>query len=149
MPLELELSESITIDISWGDFDIFKKYKKITYRANCSYAVDLSLLSTPNLTIDKIKKEVNLKLPSPEVYKISIDHNETLYQETTTGLLRFGEINLSSEEYGLVENEITKDISIKMKEAELYNKACESTTESMTKLLNSLLGEDVTINISY
>ena len=111
--------------------------------------MDLSTLSTSNLTIDKVKKEVILKLPNPEVYKISIDHNKTLYQETTIGLLRFGEINLSSEEYGLVENEITKDIATKMKETELYSKACESTTESMTKLLSSLLGEDVTINISY
>ena len=149
IPLELELSESITIDKSWGDFDVFKKYKKITYKANCSYTVDLSELSTSNLTIDKDKKEVILKLPSPEVYKITIDHSKTLYEETTTGLLRFGEINLSSEEYGLVEREITNDIESKMNGAELYNKACVSTTESMTKLLNSLLGEDVIINISY
>lgn len=111
--------------------------------------MDLSTLSTSNLTIDKLKKEVILKLPSPEVYKISINHSKTLYEETTTGLLRFGQINLSSEEYGLVENEITKDIETKMKGTELYSKACESTTESMTKLLSSLLGDDVTINISY
>lgn len=111
--------------------------------------MDLSLLSTSNLTIDKVKKEVLLKLPKPEIYKIAINHNETLYQETTIGLLRFGEINLSSEEYGLVENEITKDIATKMKETKLYSKACESTTESMTKLLSSILGEGIAINISY
>jgi len=106
-------------------------------------------LSTSNLIINKEKKEVILNLPKPEVYKITINHSKTLYEETTTGLLRFGEINLSSEEYGLVENEITKDISNKMKDTQLYTKACESTTESMTKLLKNILGDDVTINISY
>ena len=88
-------------------------------------------------------------MPSPNVYTITINHSKTLYEETTTGILRFGEINLSAEEYGLVEREITKDIEIKMKETELYNKACKSTTESMTKLLNSLLGEGIITKISY
>ncbi|MGG7179317.1 DUF4230 domain-containing protein [Clostridium paraputrificum] len=149
IPLELELSETIIVDNSWGDWDIFKKYKKITYTAACSYSMDLSILSSSNIEINSSKKEIDLKVPKPEVYSININHDKTIYQEAVTGLLRFGDLSLSSEEYGAIERELKSSIYNKMNESELYAKASESAKASMKTLLSSILGEDVNVNVEF
>ena len=41
IPLEVELSQVITIDKSWGDFEIFQKFKRIKIFAKSSYSIDL------------------------------------------------------------------------------------------------------------
>ena len=54
IPLEIELSQTLTVDNTYFNLDIFKKSKKITFFANCSYSIDFSSLSNNNIKINNI-----------------------------------------------------------------------------------------------
>lgn len=149
IPLEVELSETITVDDSWGDFDIFKKYKRITYTSDCSYIIDLSNISSSDLNMNSNTREVELKIKKPEVYTININNDKTIYEEAVTGLLRFGDIQLNAEEYGIIEREIKKRLNDEMNSKELYDKACDASNSSLDKLLKNILGEDIKTKFIY
>ena len=149
IPMELEISHTITVDDSWGDFDVFKKYKRITYTAWCSYCIDLSKLSDNDIALNYSDKSVAIKIPMPTVYSININDDKTVYEETFTGLLRFGDLNLTSEEYGVIEKEIKNSIANNMKEDELYEKACYNSKNSVSNLLMQILGPDITVNVDF
>lgn len=147
IPLELELSETVTIDDSWGSLDLFKKYKKITYVANCSYSIDLSNIKNSDISINSTKQSINLTIPKPKIDSISIDYNKIIYHEAITGLLRFGDLSLSAEEYGVIEQSIKNSISDKMNGSDLYDKACENSIICTKKFLTNILGKDSSINV--
>ena len=91
IPLEIELSETLTVDNTYFNLDIFKKSKKITFFANCSYSIDFSTLSTNNIKIDNSNKEIYITIPKIDIFSIDIDENKTIYGDTEVGLLRFGD----------------------------------------------------------
>lgn len=149
IPLEIELTEKITIDDSWGSWSIFEKYKNITFFANCSYSIDLSQISSENLKINSNTREVNLAISKPSIYSISINHDKTVYEEAQTGLLRFGDINLTAEEYGIIEREIKKKITDKMTSEELATQAKLASDKALDGLFVSILGENLETTYSY
>ncbi|MDB2080037.1 MULTISPECIES: DUF4230 domain-containing protein [Clostridium] len=149
IPLELELSETITVDDSWGDFSIFEKYKEITYFADCSYMIDLSQISSSDLKMNSATRGVELNISAPTVYSVNINHDKTIYEEAVTGLLRFGDIELNAEEYGVIEREVKKRFTNKMNSKDLYDKACSSSNIALDKFLKTILGEDIKTTFIY
>ncbi|MBS6889706.1 MULTISPECIES: DUF4230 domain-containing protein [Clostridium] len=149
IPLELELSETITVDDSWGDFSIFEKYKEITYFADCSYMIDLSKISSSDLKMNSTTRDVELNISAPTVYSVNINHNKTIYEEAVTGLLRFGDIELNAEEYGVIEREVKKRFTNKMNSKDLYDRACSSSNIALEKFLKTILGEDIKTTFIY
>ncbi|MGL5085978.1 MAG: DUF4230 domain-containing protein, partial [Clostridium sp.] len=149
VPLEIEFSESIIIDKSWGDFSVFQKFKKVKFFANCSYAVDLSNISSDNIKIDKINSTVDLVLNPPQVFSIDIDEDKTVYEEVNNGLFRFGDVILTSEEHGVIEREVSKSFEKKMKETEIYDKAVANTTVAIENLINDITGSNLSVKITF
>lgn len=149
IPMELEISHTITVDDSFGDFDVFKKYKKITYTASCAYCIDLSKVSDNDINLNYSDKSIDIKIPMPTIYSINIEDDKTVYEETVTGLLRFGDLNITSEEYGIIEREIKNSIANNMKENELYEKSCHNSKNSVSNLLMQILGSDITVNVQF
>lgn len=149
IPLELELSETITIDDSWGSLGVFEKYKKISYTADCSYSIDLSQTQSEDLVLEPISKQVTVKIPKPVIYNVNINNDKTVYEEAITGLLRFGDLTLTSEEYGVIEKAIKKSISLKMESTDLYEQACSHTEGAMKGFLSNILGDDINVIIEF
>ena len=85
----------------------------------------------------------------PTIYSINIEDDKTVYEETVTGLLRFGDLNITSEEYGIIEREIKNSIANNMKENELYEKSCHNSKNSVSNLLMQILGSDITVNVQF
>ena len=150
IPLELELSQSVSIDNSWGNLDILKKYKNITYFALCSYAVDLSKISNNDISINSDKKIISITLPKPEIYLIDFDYSKTQYEDSINGLLRFGDISISPEDSINIENNIKLKLKERMLENDLHLKSMDASKESISNLLKQILGEnfDVIVNFS-
>lgn len=149
IPLEVGLSKTITIDKSFGSLDIFKKYKEIQFFANCSYYIDLSTLNINDITLDNFNNIIEIKVPYPEIFNISILRDKTIYSNSSNGLLRFGEIKLTQEEFDLIQNEVYKSFEETLKNDDLYNEAIENSKISITTLLNKLTNKDVKIKISF
>lgn len=150
IPLELELSQTVSIDASWGDLDILKKYRNITYFAICSYMVDLSKISNNDIYIDSEKKIVSITIPKPEIYLIDFDYRKTKYEEPVNGLLRFGNISISTEDSITIENNVKLKLKEKMLEDSIYSKSTAASKQSISDLLKQILGEnfDVLVNFS-
>ena len=124
----MELSQSVLIDKSFLDFEIFKKCKTVTFYANCSYSIDLSKITEKDITIDNANKQITIFIPNPEIFSLNIDESKTKYSEPELGLLRFGDIQLSSEE-------------------SLYTQAISNAKDSLEKLIYNLTEENYTISI--
>ena len=127
IPLEIELSETLTVDNTYFNLDIFKKSKKITFFANCSYSIDFSTLSTNN---------------------IDIDENKTIYGDTEVGLLRFGDLRLSSEEINEIYINANDMFSKKMNNQDFYTQTLKNAENSLESLLFNLTGEHYDINLT-
>lgn len=149
IPLEIEFSESIIIDKSWGNFTVFDKFKKIKFFANCSYAVDLSTIAEEDIKIDNLKKEIELKLNPPEVFSIDLNEDKTIYEEVNNGLFRFGDVILTTEEHGLIEREVANSFKRRMDEPEIYDKAILNTTSALEKLINQITNSNFSVKITF
>lgn len=149
IPLEVELSKTITIDKSWGDLDVFQKYKRIKFFANCSFYIDLSSLKEENIIMDENKKILNVTVPTPKIFTIDIIRDKTIYEDSSNGLLRFGEVMLTSEEFELIQKEVSKSFEETLNDTEIYEKALSNSKISLTNLLKKFMGNDMEINISF
>lgn len=147
IPLEIELSETLTIDNTYFNLDIFKKSKKITFFANCSYAIDFSTLSNSNFEINTTTKEVYIKLPQIDIFSIDIDESKTIYYDTEVGFLRFGDLKLSSEELSSIYKNLNHLFTEKMNSPNFYEQAILNTENSLQALLLNLTGENYNITL--
>lgn len=147
IPLEIQLSETLTIDNTYFNLDIFKKSMKITFFANCSYAVNFSSLSNSNFEINSESREIFITIPQIDIFSIDIDESKTIYSDTEIGTLRFGELKLSSEELNSIYKNLNSSFKEKMKNPEFYKQATLNTEKSLKELLFNLTGEDFTVKI--
>jgi len=147
--LELELSQVVTIDQSYGDLDLLKKYKKIKFYSDCSYYIDLSQITKDDLVFDKELNILNLTIPNPKVYKVSIDKEKSKEEISVNGFLRFGEIKLTTEEFKDLELEITENLEEKLNDNPLFSEAKAKTKVSIENLVKDFISEDVALNISF
>lgn len=148
IPLEIELSETLTVDNTYFNLDIFKKSKKITFFANCSYSIDFSILSTNNIKIDNSNKEIYITIPKIDIFSIDIDENKTIYGDTEVGLLRFGDLKLSSEEINEIYINANDMFSKKMNNQDFYTQTLKNAENSLESLLFNLTGEHYDINLT-
>lgn len=145
IPLEVQLSETLTINNAYFNLDIFKKSKKITFFANCSYAIDFSTLSNSNFEINTQTKEISIKIPQIDIFSIDIDESKTIYSNTEVGFLRFGDLKLSSEELISIYKNLNNLFTKKMNNPDFYQQAILNAENSLKALLLNLTGEDYNI----
>ena len=149
IPLEVELSQSILIDRSLWDLEVFKKCKTITFFANCSYnSVDFSNITTTDIILDNSSKHITMSISPPEVFSINIDETKTKYSEPELGLLRFGDIQLSSEEFGDLRTKLDDEFKLKMTNESLQDQAISNTKSSLENIIYNLIGEKYTIDVN-
>lgn len=149
IPLEIELSETLTIDNTYFNLDIFKKSKKITFFANCSYSIDFSTLSNDNIKVNNSNKEIYITIPKIDIFSIDIDENKTIYGDTEVGFLRFGDLKLSSEEINEIYTNANNMFSEKMNNSDFYTQTLKNAENSLESLLFNLTGEhyDITLTL--
>ena len=149
IPLEIGLSETLTIDNTYFNLDIFKKSKKITFFANCSYSIDFSTLSNDNIKVNNSNKEIYITIPKIDIFSIDIDENKTIYGDTEVGFLRFGDLKLSSEEINEIYTNANNMFSEKMNNSDFYTQTLKNAENSLESLLFNLTGEhyDITLTL--
>lgn len=139
---EIDLEETLTINDSWGQFEVFKKLQTIHFFGRGIYYIDLSTLDDSSLVENKKGKSLTLKLSSPSIKTIVIDEEKTLYESPDMGILRFGEVKLTPSEYEVILNHIKTEMKTKLLQEEFYKRAKEESQNSIKKLLASLCNID-------
>ncbi|MDD7796214.1 DUF4230 domain-containing protein [Clostridium sp. 'White wine YQ'] len=150
IPLETDLEERILIDDSWGDWEVFKKVKEIVFYGKGSYSIDFASIDKNNIVINNSSNLINITLPKPQIEDIALYEDKTLYETTTNGLLRFGEIKLSPEENSTICKEVKDKMKEKMLQDDLYAMAESKSQEAVKNILSPLLPNSKTeIIINY
>ena len=147
IPLEVELSKTMTIDKSWGNLEVFQKYKRIKFYANCSFYIDLSNLDKEDISLDE--NNLTITIPNPQIFTIDIIREKTAYEDSTNGLLRFGEIMLTSEEFEEIQEEVYKSFEDTLSGKDIYDKAISNSKISLTNLFRQIIGDDIIVNILF
>lgn len=147
--LELELSQVVTIDQSYANLDILKKYKRIKFYSDCSYYIDLSNITKEDLVFDEELNILNLTIPNPRVYKININKDKLEEETSVNGFLRFGEIKLTTEEFKDLELEVITTIEEKLNDKPLFDEAKLKTKVSIENLIKDFISKDVDLNLSF
>lgn len=144
---EVNLNEKMTIDNSWGNLSIFKKIQNIDFVGSGVYVVDLYSINSNNIIINK--DSISITLPKPSVEMITLNEEKTIYETPENGLLRFGDIKLSTEEHQQLMSTVKDKMKNKMMEDEYYNKAINNSEKSMKNLINSMSNTNYSINIKF
>ncbi len=147
IPLEIELSQTLTVDNTYFNLDIFKKSKKITFFANCSYSIDFSSLSNNNIKINNSTKDIKITVPKIDIFSIDIDENKTIYADTEVGFFRFGDLKLSSEEINELYSSANDMFRKQMNNQNFFNQTLQNSQKSLEALLFNLTGEHYNITL--
>lgn len=147
IPLEIELSQTLTVDNTYFNLDIFKKSKKITFFANCSYSIDFSSLSNNNIKINNSTKDIKITVPKIDIFSIDIDENKTIYSDTEVGFFRFGDLKLSSEEINELYSSANDMFRKQMNNQNFFNQTLQNSQKSLEALLFNLTGEHYNITL--
>lgn len=136
--MEVDLSDRVVLDDSWGNFDIFKKVTYIDFCGKGIYTIDLSKLKGENITIQPNVKTIYISVPKPEIKSVNIDEEKTIY-ETEKGAFRFGEIKLSPPENQIITKKVKERMKEKLMEPDMLNKALANTEKSVKDLIGSVV----------
>ena len=93
-------------------------------------------------------RHITMSISPPEVFSINIDETKTKYSEPELGLLRFGDIQLSSEEFGDLRTKLDDEFKLKMTNESLQDQAISNTKSSLENIIYNLIGEKYTIDVN-
>lgn len=149
--MEVDLSDKVVLDDSWGNFDIFKKITYINFCGKGIYTVDLSKLKGENVTIESKINTITISVPKPEIKSINIEEEKTTY-EMDKGVFRFGDIKLTPAENQILTKKVKERMEEKLKEPDMLTKALGNTEKSIKELVKATLdnkSSDYTIIVYF
>jgi hypothetical protein len=139
--LEIDMTEKVTLDDSWGSLEIFRKVQSISYAGTGTYVVDLSSLKNENITIDNKIKKIIVNTASPSVKSVVIREEKTEYQTPENGLLRFGEIKLTPEDNQMLLRNVKNNMLKKMSDESFTSQAKDYSTQTLKSIIQSIVSD--------
>ena len=92
--------------ISLVDLGILTKTQDVTYTGTGYFVVDLDHISAENIITNNTDKTVTIKIGHPYLQAIEIDPDEIVVDEVKQGLLNWGKIKLTVDDYNTIEREL-------------------------------------------
>jgi hypothetical protein len=105
--MEQDLHETTTFtQAGLANLSIFSMYKDVTYYATGVYTVDLQNIDQYHITVDDDTKTVTILIPHAVLQYVTPDLSKTEFEDTSKGLLAFGDIELTAEEQNQLEQSV-------------------------------------------
>ena len=140
--LEVDMTEKVILDNSWGDLSIFKKVQTVNFFGKGIYTVDLSKLQSEKVSVENKSNKITVKVSGPTIKAIDLDNQKTTYQDPDNGFFRFGEIKLTPAESDTMQATVKEKMVKKLSEDEYTEKAKKSTEEIITKLVQNIMNSE-------
>lgn len=144
--MEVDLSQTLQWDISWGNAGILKKIQEVTFYGTGIYTTDLSSIEEEDIVVDEEKESILIKINKPLIKQVTIDEKKTEIKSTENGLLRFGEVKMTIKDSERLRSTAKEKMEYKMTLEENTSLANEYTKSAVNELLSNFLKA---INIKY
>lgn len=134
------------------DWSILNKTQTLTYRGSGDFYVDLSSLGEKNIRLDNAKKAVVIEIPRTKMAPVEIDPEKFEAGETRKGMLAFGELKFTPQEYNDLEKEVRSRVYNAVHTESNLKKADEYAVSEMKKLYEPvvrLIDDDYTVEIEF
>lgn len=109
--MEREATVSTTIENDkLFDWEVFGKNQVVKYTARGCFVVELDSLTEEDIITDHKNRKLTIKIPHPKLDAIEIDPNRIVVGEQQKGLLAFGNLKMTVNDYVLLESELQKKL---------------------------------------
>ena len=126
---EVNLNCEILIDESYLDWGILKKRQSLKFYATALYAVDLENFAKSDIKLSEAEPiKITIYIEEPKLLSLALDSEKTAVGEVENGLLRFGDIKITPEDF----KKIQLKASARMTE-QLHNGEIKDLTEQNAK----------------
>jgi len=143
----IEAEASVTIsNKAFMNWSALKKSQTLTYAGKGNFAIDLSLLGSQNIELDNENSKVIISVPRPQLEPIEIDPDLFEATETTSGILAFGELEFTAQEYNDLEKEVKTKLINALDTDANHTIADTASIEEMTKIFEPVVQ---TVDSSY
>ena len=121
---EQELSvPSVIAQAGLFKLGIFSKNQSVVYNGTAQYTVDLSKITSDKITVDAPNHTITVTVPYPQLHAVIFNPSNTVFGDTEKGLLAFGEIKMTGEEFSAIEAEAITKLQEKANDPAILKKA--------------------------
>jgi len=137
--LEQDVSVSTRVSQALANLALFEKSQIIRSYGTGVYTVDLSKLSSTDISLDSKLSLVTIVIPHATLAYVTVDVEKTEFEETKKALFAFGEIKLTNEQLNLLEQNIQDAMKEQLGSADMLAKADEFALSQVQKLLEPIV----------
>ncbi|MEN6339318.1 MAG: DUF4230 domain-containing protein [Clostridiaceae bacterium] len=137
--LEQDVSVTSRVSQALANLALFEKSQMIRSYGTGVYTVDLSNLAESDIAVDNEQKTVTITIPRAGLSYVTVDVDKTEYEETQKALFAFGEIKLTNEQMGLLEQSIQDAMRAELETADMLAKADAAAMSQVQQLFLPLV----------
>lgn len=150
--LEVDVSDTVEWDDSWGSLDIFHKSQRIRFYGTGLYVTDLAQITSDDIRADPEQEILTVSLPKPAMKSVTIDEDKSEYESVEKGWFRFGNIQLTPEQYNAMYATVKAHMEKQLESPELYQQAeisAQAAAQEIFQLLVNTLDKGYTVQVDY
>jgi len=138
--VEQDVEVQSEISSTFGNFEFLKKSKVIHTFGTGKYTVELGGLDNDHIVVDEVAKTVTILVPHSVLDSVSIDPNNTTFEETEHNLpIKLGDIKMTQEQHNELDKSIDGVIRDELNKAEHYAKADEVAIYTIQEIFQPLV----------
>lgn len=140
---EQNVEVDIQISQKLWNIPVFEKTKKIHAYGVGAFGVDLGAMTKNAISVDHNIREVYITLSPTSLMYVEPDYTKTTYEDTQKAIFAFGDIRMTQEQQTVVNQDIKKAMTEKLKGKALLDTADEKAIARVKELLEPLIKEIV------
>ena len=137
--LEQDVTVTSRVSQALANLALFEKSQIIRSYGTGVYTVDLSQLDEQDVTLDEATRTVTVAIPHAKLSYVTADVEKTEYEETQKALFAFGEIKLTNEQMGLLQQNIEDAMRAELSTPEMLAGADAAAAGQVQKLFLPLV----------
>ncbi|MEN6419548.1 MAG: DUF4230 domain-containing protein [Clostridiaceae bacterium] len=137
--LEQDVTVTSRVSQALANLALFEKSQLIRSYGTGVYSVDLSKLTEGDIALDNDTKTVTVTIPHAALSYLTVDVDKTEYEETQKAIFAFGDIKLTNEQMGLLEQSIQDAMRAELETADMLSNADASAVTQVQKLFLPLV----------
>lgn len=150
--LEQDVEVSTRVSQALANLALFEKSQIIHSYGTGVYTVDLSKLSSDDVTFDSKLNLVTITIPHAALSYVTVDVEKTEFEETKKALFAFGVIKLTNEQQNILEQDIQAAMQEQLESSDMLAKADVAALSQVLHLLEPVvktLDAEVILNVAF